>query len=90
MEAWRELKVGDRVRIVRLPSDFSVPGHRVDEELVNYYGYLIDRSEVHRIVFIDEWGKPWIEYDYRSADGEFQSQHSLALNDDSWERVKAE
>jgi hypothetical protein len=85
-EAWRKLKVGDRVRIVRIPSFFSDPNCHVPDaqEVLGLYHTLIDLGIVLEIDEIDELGHPWISYDLTNDDGEGDC-HGLALDDDSWE-----
>lgn len=80
-EAWRELQVGDRVRIVRLPTELTL---YPDEELEAVYQALIDVGTVLIIEQIDEYGKPWVGWD--EGEGKEWHRQWLALNDDSWER----
>jgi hypothetical protein len=86
-EPWRQLKVGDRVRIVRMPSGVDEPGYRFPAETRRLYERLIERGYPQRIYEIDEWGLPWIDCRFRLADGQWE-HHLLAVNDDSWVLVK--
>jgi hypothetical protein len=74
-DPWRALRVGDRVRIVRLPGDFDRPGYHVTEETVAAYCSLVETGRVLTIAEIDEFGRPWTEG--------FEA-------DDSWERYAAD
>jgi hypothetical protein len=86
-EDWRDLRVGDRVRIVRMPSDADAPGITFHAETRRLYKRLIARRRSVRVFEIDEWGLPWIRCRFRLKDGRWE-YHWLAINDDSWIRVK--
>jgi hypothetical protein len=78
-EEWEKLKVGDRIRIVRMPSGVDT-FHRDTRKL---YKRLIARGYAQRINKICEWGLPWIKCRFLLPDGRWE-YHSLAVNDDSW------
>ncbi len=82
---WRQLRVGDRVRIIRMPTDFSRPGYYVHENTVALYQHLIDEGCIVVVTEIDDQGLPRIEFEWETAEG--TEYHGLAINDDSWERV---
>jgi hypothetical protein len=84
---WRSPRVGDRVRIVRLPSDWEKPNWRVDPSLRQLYRRLIDRKWSVRVFWIDEFQQPWIQGRTRRPNG-IVSYWSLAIADDSWTRVR--
>lgn len=86
-EAWQDLQVGDRIRIVRMPSGVDEPGYTFHPETRRLYERLIERGYAQRICLIDQWGLPWIRCQFKLADGRWE-YHSLAVNDDSWVRVK--
>jgi hypothetical protein len=86
-ESWRELRVGDRVRIVQLPSYANLPGRTFHSETRELYERLIARRRSLRIYEVDADGLPWINCRFKLDDGTWE-HHYLALNDDSWERVK--
>lgn len=83
-EAWRELKVGDQVRIVRLPAEMVTYSTELVKELEPVYRKLIDTGMALTIDQVDEYGTPWISWE--EGEGEGWISESLALNDDSWER----
>ena len=92
-EPWRELRVGDRIRIVRLPGR-EVLGYVLHPETRQLYERLVATRKVLRIREIDEDGLPWIKCRFeircRSKDADRSCQwehHFLAVNDDSWEWV---
>jgi hypothetical protein len=85
---WRTLKHGDNIRIVRIPSLFSEPHYHNGEweETFALYRHLIAEQEILSIAQLDEYGRPWIEYESTAEDGAKVS-NALAVDDDSWERV---
>ena len=87
MEPWQELQVGDRIRIVRLPSGIDDPGYVFPPETRELYTTLIARRRPLRICEICEHGLPWIRCQTRDEDGSW-IYHYLAINDDSWVKVK--
>ena len=84
---WKQLKVGDRVRFVRMPWDADAPGYYFAPETRRLYKKLIARGRPARVYKIDEVGLPWIECRFRRKDGRWE-YHWLAINDDSWVRVR--
>jgi hypothetical protein len=84
---WRELKVGDRIRIVRLPTDWTRPGYYVHRDTRSAYKKLIARRRPVRVCEIDAWGLPFVRFRFRRKDSTWE-HHWLAVNDDSWVRVK--
>lgn len=86
-EPWRKLRVGDRIRIVRLPSGVDAPGYQFPACTRRLYERLIERGRPLRISWIDEWKHPWIECQFKHSDGVWHS-HILSVDDDSWVRVK--
>ena len=87
-EPWQDLRVGDRIRIVRMPSDFSQPGFYASRGTRRLYKRLIARRSPLRICEIDEWDLPWIRCRFRRNYDSWE-HHSLAIIDDSWVRVKS-
>jgi hypothetical protein len=85
-ESWRDLKVNDRIRIILIPTEWSKPGYHVPPCTRKLYERLIQRKRSVRVYEIDEWGLPWIRCRFRYRKG--WMNHSLAVNDDSWVRVK--
>ena len=85
---WRNLRLGDKVRIVRIPSELSEPHYQDGEweETFALYRTLISEVVELTVSEIDEFGCPWIEYATIDKSGVAVS-NSLSLNDDSWERA---
>lgn len=82
-EEWKDLKVGDRIRIVRMPSGVDEPEYTFHRDTRKLYTRLIARGYAQRISKICEWCLPWIECRFQLPDGRWE-YHSLAVNDDSW------
>lgn len=82
-EPWRSLKLGDRIRIVRMPCDEPV----LQAETRRLFQRLISRRTPLRVFWIDEHRHPWIRCRFRRRNGTFEL-HWLAVNDDSWVRVR--
>lgn len=87
-ETWRDLRVGDRVRIVRMPYDSYAPGYTFFPETRRLYKKLIARQRALRVYEIDEWDSPWIRCRFRRKNGTWE-HHFLAIRDDSWVKVKS-
>jgi hypothetical protein len=85
-ESWQNLRVGDRIRIVRLPSDWEQPGYHVPPCTRRLYHLLIERRRPLRVYAVDEDGLPWVRCRFRRGGWE---HHFLAVNDDSWVRVRS-
>jgi hypothetical protein len=88
-EPWRNLRIGDRVRIVRLPSGIDQPGYTFHPSTRWLYERLIASGKTFRIREIDESGSPRIHIRIRRMRiyrkrGQVE-HHTLALRDDSWE-----
>ncbi|MCA8942913.1 MAG: hypothetical protein KDB80_10175 [Planctomycetes bacterium] len=65
----RQLRVGDRIRFVALPDEWSAPGYFVHDESREFLQALIDRGRPSRVRRIDDDGIPWIEARLRADDG---------------------
>jgi hypothetical protein len=86
-EPWEDLRVGDRIRIVRMPSFADTPGAAFFPETRRLPKKLIARRRPVRVFQLDEYGLPWIRCRFRLRNGSWE-HHWLAVNDDSWVRVK--
>src|SRR4051794_3607054 len=85
-ESWRDLRVGDRIRFVRMPTEFDGPGYHVHPETRAVYRRLIERRRPVRVYEVDEWGAPWIRCRFKREDASWE-HHFLAVNHDGWVRV---
>lgn len=96
MPDWRSLRVGDRVRLLRVPGADLAQRERELRDGAEMAGWTADTIE--RIIAtdpiviireIDEFGVPWFERQLPSADGNIE-YHSLTITDDeSWEFVSS-
>lgn len=86
-----QLKIGDRIRLLRVPQGDLEQRERELREGTEDAGWTADTIEriiaqypVVTISSIDEYGYPWFEYELKSASGEIE-YHSLAImEDESW------
>jgi hypothetical protein len=86
-----KLKIGDRIRLLRVPEGDAEQRERELREGSEDAGWTADTIEriiaqdpVVTISSIDEHGMPWFEYELTSASGEIE-YHSLAIvEDESW------
>ena len=86
-EPWQKLRVGDRVRIVRLPIYADIPGRSFHRETRLLYENLIARRRAVRVYKIDKSGLPWVFCKFKLKNGTWD-HHYLAINDDSWMPVR--
>jgi len=84
-EVWRSLKVGDRIRIAHMPTEFSQADYFLHEDTRSLYEHLIAEQAVLIVVKTDEWDVPWIDYVW--LNGGTEVHHSLAVNHGGLERV---
>jgi hypothetical protein len=80
-ELWRRLKVGDYVRLVHMPTEFSRPGYLIYPDTLRAYKRLIARGRPQRIFKVDAWAVPWISVRFRLKNGRLEC-HELAMNHD--------
>ena len=85
---WKTLRVGDRVRFVRMPSGIDAAGYVFPRETRLLYERLIASGRSRRVREIDDWGIPWIWCRSRARGGRV-GWEMLAINDDSWVRVRS-
>jgi hypothetical protein len=85
-EAWQELRVGDRVRLVGWPPEWDQPGHHLAAETAGLWQLLVAQREVLRVYEVDEWGVPWVRCRVRTSAGAWE-QHLLAITQGGWVRV---
>src|SRR5690242_19964618 len=70
IKSFRGLKVGDRVRLVQIPSFYRV-GYNNHRDTMWVYRQVFARRRPMRICLIDEWGLPYVHcaFGERTADG---------------------
>lgn len=86
-----KLKIGDRIRLLRVPQCDLEQRERERREQTEEAGYTADTIEriiaqdpVVTISSIDEYGLPWFEYDLKLATGEIERHLLAIMEDDSW------
>jgi hypothetical protein len=91
MPSYRKLRVGDRIRLVAVPSNDVLQTERELARGLEDAGWtadtlelIIKRRRILTISSIDEYGYPWFECRLRRPDGALE-HHSMAIMDDhSW------
>lgn len=86
-EAWQELEVGDRIRLVAEPPEWRQPGYHVPTSTRRLVRRLIARRRPLRIYEVDEWGSPWVCCRFRRAAGDWE-HHFLSITQGGWVRVR--
>jgi hypothetical protein len=84
---WRQLKVGDKIRLTEVPREFFQKGYHIHRDTLRVYRILVARRRPLRIWMIDEYRQPWIQCRFRRNDGHWE-YHSLAVNHSGLARVK--
>lgn len=90
------LKIGDRIRILRVPSGDQQQREREIAENAEIAGWtadsierIIEQTPIVQIDRIDEFGCVWYRATIRGPD-ENKEEHSLIVyDDDTWEHVGA-
>jgi len=80
------LKIGDRVRVVRLPPVWSTPGWHVPRSTREIYRLMISRRRPVRIYEVDFTGA-WVHLQVRTKRGRLE-HHDLTLDDGCWVKVR--
>jgi hypothetical protein len=81
------LKVGDRIRFIALPDEWSREGHTVLPEDRSFMKVLIKRARESRVAEIDEYGRPWIHARLRVR-GRLQYHSWLVVESSGWRLVQ--
>lgn len=83
----KRLKVGDKIKFVTLPDEWSAPGVRVPPESIAFMKKLIARKWPSRICRIEEDGYPWIQA--RMKDGDELVHHGWGIYEKTgWRLVR--
>ncbi len=83
---WRELRVGDHIRFVHMPTEFAGPDYFLHEETRSLYERLIASGELLTVTKVDDDGLPWIDCRNLADDGQPEF-HTLAVNHSGLEKV---
>lgn len=80
------LKVGDLVRFIALPDEWSRPDFKTPRDSVAFMKVMIKRKGPSRIWMIDEFGCPWIRARiYRR--GKLEAHSWAIFESTGWRRV---
>ena len=80
------LKVGDRVRLVEIPTHYRV-GYNIHKDTMWVYRQLLARGRSMRICKIDDWGLPYIHCRFRRKNGRLRYDW-LGLDPTGWALVE--
>jgi len=83
----RNLKVGDRVRLVHFPTEY-LPRHALHRETRQLYKRLLARRRSVRVNKIDELGMPWIRCQFRRKNGRWEYHGLLIGTESGWVKVR--
>jgi hypothetical protein len=83
----RNLKVGDRVRLMHLPHEY-VPRHTLHRDTRRLYARLLARRRSVCVHKIDEDGLPWIHCRFKRKNGNWEYHYMLIGTESGWTKVK--
>jgi hypothetical protein len=79
-DLWTTLKVGDRVRMVEIPTPSGTfRDWFLHAETRRAYRYLLKRRSPLVVWKLDEYGYPWVRFRFRGKAGRME-HHSMMLN----------
>ncbi len=82
----KTLKVGDKIRFVSIPDEWSDPNVFVHKDDVKFMKAIISRGLPSRIYDVDEYGTPWVEMRLQGPDG--LEQHTWSIMEKTgWKKV---
>jgi hypothetical protein len=82
----KTLKVGDLVRFVAIPAEWSRPGYTVQACDRSFMKRMIQRTWPSRVYQIDEFGQPWVSARIRER-GKLCHHFWAILESTGWRRV---
>ena len=85
-EPWRDLHVGDRIRMTGIPEGWEQPHAHVPACTRKLVERLVAQRVVVQVHHLDELDMPWILYESFAEDGQEQADF-LSIHDLVWERV---
>jgi hypothetical protein len=91
-----DLRIGDRIRCVRIPTGDLVDlrkrqrcGVPWAHDTVRILQRLADRRQVVAIDDVDEYGTPWFSYAFRNKTGRWEYHRLAVMDASSWEPCPA-
>jgi hypothetical protein len=95
-ERWRDLRPGDRVRLLRVPEADLQQRERELRDGTYEPGWtavtlerILQQDPVVTIDRVDEYGAPWFDYELVAADGEIEYHAIAIVEDESWQPVES-
>lgn len=80
------LKVGDRVRFIALPDEWSEPSYGIHPDSISFMKRMLKRATPVRVTMIDEFGTPWI--DAVTIERGKRHSHSWAITEETgWRKI---
>jgi hypothetical protein len=55
------LKPGDIIQFIKRPNEWSIKGHYVHPESIEFMDLMIKRKRKCKVTHLDEFGCPWIK-----------------------------
>lgn len=83
----RNLKAGDRVRLVQFPTEY-LARHTLHADTRRLYKYLLRRKRAVLVAKIDEMGMPFIRCQVRGRNGKMEYHGLLIGTETGWVKVK--
>lgn len=77
-DLWRRLRIGDRIRLAEIPLD-GLNWGTLHLETKQAYKYLLKRRKPLTVFKIDEYGLPWIRFQFHGSGGRLRYDF-LAVN----------
>ena len=84
---WQKLRVGDRIRLTEVPSEYFAKGYYTHPDTIRTYKRLLRRKRPLRIAWIDEYGHPWIRCRFPRKKGGWE-WHTMAFSHGGFVRIK--
>ncbi len=85
---WRTYRPGDVLRMDRIPDAvLKSPGFcSRSDALIRVYQRAVAKQSRLVVDYIDEWGHPWVEYQFRNKRGRIEF-HSFLIDEDAYTKV---
>jgi hypothetical protein len=84
-----DLKIDDRVVMRSIPKSVTQSDPRVRDGIdgiLRVYQRAVAKQSRLRVNFMDELGRPWVEYSFRNKRCVWE-HHFMLVDDDSYERI---
>jgi len=86
VEPWKQFKIGDVLRMVKVPdSVLSMKQERGPDGILRVYQRAIARKS-RLVVYEFDFGFPWVQYTFKNKRNKWE-YHSMCVDDDSYVKV---